>query len=661
MMLCFIKSNSRKLCVKIRLMPKTIVLLCVIVLFTTKVYAQELPPILLDYATHIVTEDGSLVGYIGEKNRVDVRSTGNISKYVLWSLIATEDRNFYEHDGVSYKGLGRAILKTLTGSTQGGSTITMQLARNLFLTHDRTISRKITEIDLAKKLEEKFSKDQILLLYLNTVYFGQSAYGIWAAAQEYFSTTPEKLTIAESAALVGLLQSPTGYNPDKYPQKLLARRNEVLYNLVEVDKLTKNEFNKLKKQPLDLKRRLRIGRHFAEQIRRDALTIVKQKGLTLTNDQLKITSTLDMKIQLAAEEAVTNQWNSFSKSAKEAQVALVSVEPGTGKIKALVGGNNESEARGINRAMQIYRQPGSSFKMFLYGQMLEQGYTLATPLLDLPIIVDSGTAYEWKPQNADDTFTGKSMPLISALQNSVNLCAAYSITELTSPDSVVSFATRLGFTSTLYPYRSLSLGTSEVSPLEMAAGAAVYAAEGLYAKPYSILKIEDKSGKILYQHTTDILIVLDSATSYLITKALQAVVDNGTGAPVRKYYKGFAAGKTGTTQNATDVWFVGYNSKLSTAIWAGYDNPARKVGGGFSYGGTVCAPIWGRMYADIAKKYPRSFSMSSEKPSSIIDIELCEDTGLMAVEGCLTKKAYPVNSEKMPNLCPVHSVIHAVE
>jgi membrane peptidoglycan carboxypeptidase len=643
------------LIIKLSRIRFSLVFLYLITFFTINISAQDLPPILLDYASTVFTEDGKLLGYIGEKNRVEVKSTGYISKHVLWSLIATEDRNFYEHNGVSYSGLGRALLKTITGSIQGGSTITMQLARNLFLTHDRTVSRKVNEIDLALKLEEKFSKDQLLLLYLNTVYFGLGAHGIWAASQEYFNTTPDKLTITESATLVGLLQSPNGYNPDKNPQKLLNRRNEVLHNLVEVGKLSKTEFNKIKRQPLNLKRHFSIGKHFVEQIRRDALTVIRQSGLTLSKDQLKITSTLDYQTQLSAEEAVTKQWNSMKKEMQTAQVALVSIEPGTGKIKALIGGNKDSEPRGINRAVQIVRQPGSSFKLFLYGKLIEDGFTLATPLEDIPIVVDSGTQFEWRPSNSSNTSTWSNMPIISAVQNSINLAAVYSITQLTNPDSVISFAKKLGVNSNLYPYPSLALGTSEVSPLEMAAGSGVFAAGGIYARPFSILKIEDKNGKVIYNAQLDTATVIDSATAYLITKAFSTVIDSGTASSIRKFYKGFAAGKTGTTQNATDVWFVGYNNSLATAIWAGYDNPVNKVGGGFSFGGTICVPVWAYMMNDLSKRTPSSFLNPIDKPSTIEEIELCEDSGLFATENCRRRKLYPVNIERLPNLCPLHS------
>lgn len=622
---------------------------------TSNIISQELPPILLDYATQVLTEDGKLLGYIGEKNRVEVRSTGSISKYVLWALIATEDRNFYEHNGVSYSGLGRALLKTITGNTQGGSTITMQLARNLFLTHDRTVKRKVNEIDLALKLEEKFSKDQILLLYLNTVYFGLGAHGIWAAAQEYFSITPDKLTITESATLVGLLQSPNGYNPEKNPQKLLSRRNEVLHNLVEVNKLSKSEFDKLKQQPLNLRRHLSIGRHYVEHVRREAVTMLKSKGVVVSKDQLKITTTLDLQTQLAAEEAVAKQWNSMNKSMQTAQVALVSVEPGTGKIRAMIGGNKDSEARGINRAVQIYRQPGSAFKLFLYGKMLEDGFTFETPLQDIPIVVDSGTQFEWRPSNSSNSFSGEEISMVSAIEGSINLAAAHAITELTSPDSVISFAKKLGVNSALYPYPSLALGTSEVTPLEMATAASVFAAGGKLAKPFSIMKIEDKNGRTLYSSNIDTATVIDSATAYLTSIAFANVVDNGTASSIRRSYKGFAAGKTGTTQNATDVWFVGFNTSLSTAIWAGYDNPANKVGGGFSFGGTICVPVWASMMSQLSKNNSRQFLLPPERPSTVIEVELCEDSGLLAVESCTKRKLVMVNSEKMPNLCPIHS------
>ena len=633
---------------------KSIIPFLVFITVSCNIFSQDLPPIKIPCASYAVTSDGRLIGYYGEKDRVDIKSTGNVSKYVIWSLIATEDRDFYNHDGVSVKGIIRGIFKTITGRVEGGSTITMQLARNLFLTNERTITRKIEEIDLARKLEKKFTKDQILLMYLNTVYFGRSAYGIWAASEEYFSKTPNDLSITESAALIGLLQSPNGYDPIKHPGKMLARRNIVLHNLVEVDKLKKSEYDRLKKTPLGLKIDDAFGKFFLEYVRKEAVDILNKKGIYLDKDELKITTTLNFVMQKAAEEAINSQWNQFSKSMKSAQIGLISVQPGTGMIRAMVGGNPESNPVGLNRSVQIHRQPGSSFKPFLYGSLLEKGYTLAEPLLNKPIVVDSGSTDEWKPQNDDNDITASPISMESAIQHSINLSAAYAVSHLTAPDSVAAFAHRLGIQSNIPDYPSIALGTAEVTPLEMASSYSVFADEGVYAEPFSILKIEDKNGKIIYSRSPERKSVLDSATSFLVTTALKTVVDSGTASSIRRYYYGAAAGKTGTTQNYTDAWFVGYNPELSTAIWIGFDNPKRKLHGGFQYGGTACAPIWGKMMSEISKNIKRFSHIDFNKPSSISYIELCENTGEPAMGNCSDEKIYPVNTDKLSLISKLH-------
>jgi 1A family penicillin-binding protein len=624
-------------------------------LFIDPIYSQSLPPVKLDYSSHVVSFDGKVLGYFGNKKRVEIKSTSAVSKYVVWCLIATEDRDFYNHDGVSYKGLVRGVLKTITGSTQGGSTLTMQLARNLFLNHERSLGRKINEIDLAKKLEEKYSKDQILLLYLNTVYFGRGAHGIWAASQEYFQKTPDKLTIPESAVLVGLLQSPSGYDPEKNPDRLLSRRNEVMDNLVEVGKITSKEYQKFKKTPLSLNLRKNTGRHFLEYVRKQSSEIVNKMGLKLSEDQLKISTTLDYRLQVIAEKNIETQWESLPVKNKDIQVGLISLDPVTGFIKAMVGGNPESEARGLNRSVQIKRQPGSSFKPFLYGAMLSQGFTLATPLLDSPIVIDQYKPTEWRPSNSDDSYTGKNIPMIEAIEHSVNLAAAYAITKLTCPDSVISFARLCGISSYIPPYPSIALGTAEMSPLEIASGYAVFASMGNYSNPVAILKIEDKKGNVIYSggYNTP-LKVLDSADCYLITKSLEKVISGGTATSVRNFYKGPAAGKTGTTQNSADVWFAGYTSELSTAIWMGYDSPKRKLSGGFQYGGTACAPLWGK----IMKEYSAyRNSASFIQPGNIEEFDLCTESGELATDKCPSWKKYPVNTSRIPYKCRIHSPV----
>jgi penicillin-binding protein 1A len=491
-------------------------------------------------------------------------------------------------------------------------------------------------------------------MYLNTVYFGHSTYGIWAASEEYFGKTPNNLSITESAALVGLVQSPSGYDPVKHPGRMLARRNIVLHNLVEVGKLSKDEYNRLKKTQLGLNMNNSIGKFFLEYVRREAVDILNRKGIYLDKDELKITTTLNFEMQKAAEDAVNSQWNRFPKTMKSAQIGLVSVQPGTGMIRTMVGGNPDADPRGLNRAVQIHRQPGSSFKPFLYGSLLEKGYTLAEPLLNEPIVVDSGSADEWRPQNDDNDITTSPITMEAAIQHSINLSAAYAISRLTTPDTVAAFAHRLGILSNIPDYPSIALGTAEVTPLEMASSYAVFADEGYYAKPFSILKIEDKYGHILYNRSAETTTVLDSATAFLTTTALKEVVNNGTASSIRRYYNGVAAGKTGTTQNYTDAWFVGYNPELSTAIWIGFDNPKRKLHGGFQYGGTACAPIWGKMMSEISKKIKGFSYIDFKKPHTISYVELCEDSGETVGANCSNKKVYPVNTELLSFISELH-------
>ena len=605
--------------------------------------AQDLPPINLEYASYVLSCDGKVAGYFGSKNRVEVLSTSLISKYVTECLIATEDRDFYNHDGVSVKGLIRAAWQTVLGSKQGGSTITMQLARNLFLTKDQTIERKINEIGLARDIEKKYNKDQILLLYLNTVYFGRSAYGIWAASQEYFQKTPDQLTLPEAAMIVGLLKSPSGYDPSKYPEKALKRRNDVLHNMVEVGNLSDNEYQKLKQQPLNLNLREHIGAYYIEHIRRNLNESLNKYGKYLEKDQIVIEASIDSRIQKAAENAVNYQYSQFPKNMKDVQIGLICIENKTGYIKAMIGGSPTSNPTGLNHAVQIKRQPGSSFKPFLYGSLIAKGYTLATPLMDAPIVViDTVTKTEWKPQNDDTVYTGRFLPMISAIQHSKNLCAAYAITKLTIPDSVIAFAHRCGIKSELPAYPSIVLGTGEVSPLEMASAISVFPSLGISAKPISTIKTGDKYNNEWWREKIDTVRVLDPETCYQLTYALQTVVDSGTAKSIRRFYSYPAAGKTGTTQNSTDAWFVGYTPDLTTVIWIGFDDPQHKLSGAYKYGGSAAAPIWGKMMAEIVRKIPAYYKSVFTKPDGIDLKELCIDYSNPNIEKCNKKLLLPV-------------------
>ncbi len=610
----------------------------------------------IEYCSYALTQDGKVVGYYGEKARVEIKNINQISKHVINGLLATEDRNFYSHDGVSYKGLGRAVAKTMIGDVQGGSTITMQLARNLFLTFDQTISRKLTEIKIAKEIEAVYTKNEILLMYLNTIYYGNSVYGLWAASQEYFSKTPDKLDIHESALIIGILNAPVAYDPVKHGDKALARRNIVLSNMYKEKFITQSEYNKAKSLPLDLNMREKMSGFFQEYVRLEANKILKRFGKNLSDGNLIVETTLDSRAQKAAGKAVKEHWKQFPKNMQDAQFGLVSVDVKNGEIKALIGGNPKARHTGLNRAINIRRQPGSSFKPFLYSYLLKEGYNLATPLQNVPIVADSGEANEWRPRNEDNhKEKSETVTMLRAIQRSVNLAAAYSVLNLTNADSIANFSHTLGIKSSLLPVPSLVLGTSDVSPLEMASSYSVFASGGYLSEPWAIVKIKDFNGRVYYSGSpSEPVQVLDPETCYLTTYALQNVVNHGTGYSARRYYRGVIAGKTGTTQNSVDAWFVGYNTELATAIWVGFDSPRQRLNASFGYGGSACAPIFGLMYLELAKQGYPGMKNGFTPPENIQEAEFCTETGMLATENCLNKIKIPYNTLFESDYCTKH-------
>lgn len=610
-------------------------------------FGQDLPPINLKYATQIFSEDNELIAYLGETKRVQVFALKELSKDLIDCLIATEDRDFYSHNGVSIKSLGRAALATITGKKQGGSTLTMQLCKNLFLTPEKTLERKFNEIKLAIDVEKKFSKDEILLLYVNTVYWGRNVYGIWAASKEYFNKSPNELTLSESALLIGLLKGPTYYDPVKKAQKALERRNEVLHNLLEVNKLTQKRYDILKKEPLKLNLRQPFGLHFVELVRKKTIDLLKLQNKTIESGPYKIYTTLNAKIQRAAEKSINSKINELSKTNKDLQTALVSLETETGKVKAMIGGNEKSQSAGLNRAFQIKRQAGSSFKPIMYAQMLQEGFTLGSPLPDSIITYNKGKQNEWTPKNYYDKAENKEFSMKYSITKSLNLPAAYSIMNLTSPEKVMNFAKQIGFQSPILPLPSIALGAVETNPLEMAKVFSVFASQGINVQIYYIESIRELNNNIIYRNVPKVDEVLDAETCYLITDALKAVVDSGTGSSIRKYYKGFAAGKTGTTNDNTDAWFIGYNADLVTAIWFGNDIPSQKFGNMKINGGTVAAPVFGNYYSEIDKIQPKIFKKTYLQPLSIKIEEICNDNGLPKYLSTDCKKSsfYPINTK----------------
>ncbi|MDX9978338.1 MAG: PBP1A family penicillin-binding protein [Candidatus Cloacimonadales bacterium] len=609
----------------------------------------------IEYCSYAVTADGRILGYYGEKPRIELSNIKQISKHLVNALIATEDKDFFKHDGVSMKGLGRAITKTITGNLQGGSTITMQLARNLYLTQEKTLSRKFTEIKIARELESKYSKEEILLMYFNIVYFGNSAYGIWAASEEYFSKSPDQLNIEESALLVGILNSPSAYDPIKNPNKAISRRNLVLKNMYEDSYITQKEYEQALDKKINLTMREKTNGFFLEYVRLQANQILKSYGKNLSSDIFIIETTLDSRVQRAAGNAMRAYWKEYPKSMQDAELGLISLDVNNGSVRAMLGGNPKALHRGLNRSTQIKRQPGSSFKPMLYGYLLRSGFNLATPLKNMPIEADTSDAEAWIPRNNDNSFS-PSVTMLNAIKKSINLAAAYSVMELASPDSVRAFAELCGIESNLKAYNSIVLGTSEVSPLEMARAFNVFASGGYLKKTWSIVSIKDKTGKVYYRDYAVSERVLDEETAYLMTYALKKVVDEGSGYSVRWFYNGNVAGKTGTTTNSVDAWFVGYNTQLTTAIWVGYDDPMHALDKKFGYGSTACAPILGIMYRQLRNNAYYGMNNEFAIPDLIEEAVFCKETGMIATEDCSQKELMPFNSLYMPEYCTRHIV-----
>lgn len=615
--------------------------------------AEELPPPKLATSSYAVTADGKFLGWFGETHRVPVKNLNEVSRHVVHALVATEDRDFYQHDGVSIKGLSRAVIQTLTGKPQGGSTLTMQLARNLYLTHAKTVSRKMNEISIALELEKEHSKDEILVLYLNTMFFGQGSYGIWATSQEYFQKAPDKLSLLESALLVGLLNAPSALNPVTNPEGAKARRAEVLHNLVETGRLSAAEFEKIKDKPLGLNLRPRVGGAFLEHVRREATAILAERGQTLDDGVFEVATTLDTRAQAAAESAVKKQWAELPLPMRSAQAGLVALDVNSGAIRAMVAGNPKAPPGGLNHVTQIQRQPGSAFKAFLYGDLLEKGCTLAERLENVPVVTQPGTEFEWRPDNDDRSVSGPvSMRL--AVKQSINLAAAYAVTELTDPASVADFARRCGIASALHPWYSIVLGTSDVTPLEMAAAYCVFPSGGLSVRPFAITGIKERTGAEIPAGGAARKRVLSPETAYLVTFALQGVVNGGTAGRIRRVYRGFGAGKTGTTQGLTDAWFMGYDTRLATAIWIGFDNPTLRLIRKFGHGGEVCAPIWAMFMEKLRGTGLTAPNVPFRMPATLEEVEVCAESGGAATEFCPATETVPMFPEQAPAPCTLH-------
>jgi penicillin-binding protein 1A len=559
----------------------------------------------------VFARDGTLLANLFRQNRTWV-GIDQIPVFVRNAFIATEDRNFYNHHGVDIGGIARAAYADYRHEQfQGASTITQQLARKLFLNDEVSLSRKVEEALLAIEIERYYTKNEILERYLNIIYYGSGAYGIEAAAHTYFGTDVGRLTIAQAALLAGMPAAPSAYSPYVSLERAKERQLHVLSRMVASGFITPEQERIEAARPLQLIGDRPTGLqsykypYFTTYVNH---VIESQFGSKAVYEAgLQVYTTLDPNLQTLGQEAV--DWG-ISRAKAEgigaSQAALVAIRPSTGEILSLVGGaGGFSLDNQFNRAWQARRQPGSSFKVFVYTAAVDSGMPPTTILEDTPVSYPMGDGTRWAPMDDDNRFYG-AMTMRYALAQSRNVVAV-KLAEQIGIDKVIEYAKRMGVKSPLDANLSLALGSSVVSPLDMAAGYATIANQGIHIDPSPLRIVRDSLGTPILDNTypqqTE---VISAGTAYVMTSMLESVIQHGTGYPNADIGRP-AAGKTGTTSDFRDAWFVGFTPDLVTAVWVGNDNYRRMSE---SYGGNIPARIWARfMKAALAKTPKHDFAV----------------------------------------------------
>lgn len=584
-----------------------------VVVGTASSWLEDLPDIsdpdafALAQTTRIYSADGVLLANLYLENR-QVVPLDKISPHLLHAVVAVEDERYYLHKGVDFVGLVRAFFTNLTtGRREGASTLTQQYVRNTILADERfdiTYRRKLREAWLALQLEQRYSKDEILAMYLNTVYFGEGAYGAEAAALTYFNKHADELTIAEAALLAGLPQAPSTLTPYDNPDGALGRRQWVLSKMFEQGYITAAEYEAAKTEPITLERSQAVNElgvysapYFVAHVKK---LLQDEYGTSLVfKGGLTVYTSLDTKMQTLAEKAVRGVLD----RPDDPDAALVAIDPRTGYIKALVGGRDWQKNK-FNFATQAHRQCGSSFKMFTLVTAIEAGMPPSRRMIDgtSPATIPTG-GKPWVVHNCEGAGTKGYITLERATINSVNAAYGRLIAEL-GADKVVEVAKRMGIQSELRPYLSITLGTEGVTPLEMASAFGTLAADGRHFPPIAITKVVDSSGKVIFEAEPEGKQALSHSVAYATTQVLKKVVAYGTATRARIGRP--QAGKTGTTQDYRDAWFIGYTPDLVASVWIGYtpERPMTNVHGRVQYGGTFPALIWHNFAIEALKDVP---------------------------------------------------------
>ena len=570
--------------------------------------------VLRDYipaeTSYVYDINGTLLDSIHDEFNRDVVTLNEVSPNLKRAVLAIEDSHFYSHHGINPTSIARALLSNIEeGRTvEGGSTLTMQLVKNLFLTPERAISRKLAEAVLALRLEQIFGKDQILEMYLNQVYWGHNNYGAETAAQSFFGKKASELTLAESAMMAGLIQAPEEYSPFVDYELAKQRQATVLQRMRRLNWITAEEEAAAKQQPIQLG----SIRSF-DVSRAPYLTVAVSQELmerfgqdAVLKGGMRVQTTFDLNLQQIAETSVRDGFATIRRRGLRAdQMALVAVDPRTHFVKAMVGGVDYQNNQ-YNRAIQSLRQPGSAFKPFVYYAALASGkYTADSTVQDTPVTYPDG--YEsYSPQNYDGRFAG-TMSVRSALEQSRNV-PAIKLGQEVGINRIIEICRILGIKSPIEPVTSLPLGSVDLTPLEMAAAYATFASGGWQSDTTFIVRVTDSTGRVLLDNTPRPQLVLDPWAAASLNDMMQGVIQRGTGTAAQIGRP--AGGKTGTTSSERDIWFVGYVPQLSVAVWIGNDDYS-PVGRGATGGGFV-APIW----KDFMLKALEGVPVESFKPAS---------------------------------------------
>ncbi|MCL6474000.1 MAG: PBP1A family penicillin-binding protein [Firmicutes bacterium] len=602
--------------------------------------------------TRILSQDGVVLATLTHERR-ELAKMSEFPKPLIDAVVAIEDSQFYQHRGISPRALFRAVWVNLREGryAQGGSTITMQLARNAFLTQKKTFHRKIQEALLALQIEQHLTKEQIMETYLNEVYFGSGAYGAKTAARVYFNKPLHKLTLAECALLAGVIRRPSAYSPHENPELALRRRDRVLERMRMLGFINEQEYQEAKREPIRVVPLRRQGISFKAPY--FVFHVLKQLMEDYGEDQiyregLTVETTLNWQMQQAAEQALREGLAKYGRGSAT-QGAIIAIDPQTGFIRAMVGGVDFSRSQ-YNATTQGRRQPGSAFKPIVYCAAIDRG--LLTPdsrIVDAPVSYPSYPK-PYRPKNADGRYRG-SVTVRQAIAYSINIPAVKTIA-MVGPQTVIDYARKLGIQSPLEPNLSLALGSSAVRPIEMAVAYGVFASGGNRCEPVAVVRVRDREGDIIQENAPEITYgVIPESTAKTMDDLLKAPVRTPGGTAYRVLHDfPEARGKTGTTDEGRDAWFVGYTPELVTAVWVAreVEDPVKKQKAYLPmprvFGGTVCAPIWKEFMSRavplqkewLRKLEPGDVPQKPQQPESVdtITLTLCDDTGMIATPAC---------------------------